>query len=147
MREFVITGISFFEGGPLSVFYDCIEALISNKYICGNYKIVAFVHSKALFQKYTESNIEFIELPKSRNSYIHRCYYEYVFFKHYSEQHDVEVWLSLHDMTPNVKADRIYTYCHSVSPFIRNKLKGIKYGLKTVVHSLFYKYIYRKQQQ
>ena len=142
MRELVVTGINLFEGGPLSIYYDCLDAIIKSD-IYKYYKLTAFVHKIDLFKNYSNSVIEFVELPNSRKSYAHRMYYEYLYFKKYSETHDIEIWLSLHDMTPNVMADKIFTYCHNVSPFIKRDLKNVKYSTTNVIFSYLYKYIYR----
>ena len=51
MKQIVISGINLFEGGPLSIYYDCLDTILElglNK----KYRIVAFVHRKALFKKY-----------------------------------------------------------------------------------------------
>lgn len=141
MKQFVISGINLFEGGPLSIYYDCLDA-VNNLQLYKEFEIVAFVHKKSLFKKY-ESNITLIELPKSRKSYLNRFYYEYVYFKRYSLKHDVSIWISLHDMTPRVRAEKLFTYCHNVSPFIKKDLKNIRYSITNVLFSYFYKYIYR----
>ena len=94
-------GINLFEGGPLSVFYDCIDTLV-NKKVYKEYQIVLFVHKTDLFKEY-EAYFEIIELPKSRKSYIYRLYYEYSFFYKYSCKHSPAVWLSLHDIPTHVR--------------------------------------------
>ena len=59
----VISGINLFEGGPLSVFHDCLNNIIDEK-INEKFKIIAFVHKKELFSKYQNlRNIEFKEFP------------------------------------------------------------------------------------
>lgn len=140
-KVIVFSGINLFEGGPLSIYYDCLDAVLElglNK----KYHIVAFVHKKTLFSKY-ENVIEIIELPKSRSSYLMRCYYEYFYFSKISEREHVDLWISLHDMTPRVKADRLYTYCHNSTPFMKKDIRKVKYSLKNVLMSYFYKYLYR----
>lgn len=141
MQTMVITGINLFEGGPLSVFYDFLDSIIENRYHL-NARVIAFVHRKSLFHKY-ENDIEIIELPKSRKSYFHRFYYEFLYFKQYSERVDIDIWVSLHDITPNVRAKKIYTYCHNVSPFIKKRVNSIKYCPTNFIFSCLYKYIYR----
>lgn len=141
MKTLVISGINLFEGGPLSIYYDCLNAILDNK-IDEEYKVIAFVHKKSLFLKYS-SRVSLIELPKSRKSYIYRLWYEYDFFYRFSRKNKVDIWLSLHDITPRVKAGRLYTYCHNPSPFMKKNLSNLKYGVKNVAFSLFYKYLYR----
>lgn len=97
----IISGINFFEGGPLSVFKDCLN-FINNSSYQTEYKIIALVHKKSLFDQTVYSNIDFIEFPKSRKSYFYRLYYEYVYFKKFAKNNNVSFWLSLHDMTPSI---------------------------------------------
>lgn len=106
------------------------------------YRIVAFVHSVDLFERYTDY-VELIALKDSRESYLKRIRYEYFYFHEYTLENDVDIWISLHDMTPRVKAGKLYTYCHNVSPFLRKDLSKLKYSATNVVFSYFYKYIYR----
>ena len=141
MERIVISGINLFEAGPLSIFYDCLDCIIDQG-LYKNYKIIAFVHKKELFEKYV-GYVSLIELPKSRNSYIFRLYYEYIFFNRWSKGKKIDVWLSLHDITPNVNAKRLYTYCHNPSPFMKKDLRKIKYSFTYVAFSFLYKYLYR----
>lgn len=141
MNCIVISGINLFEGGPLSVYYDCLDSIIGLK-LYENNKIIAFVHRKALFEKYSKY-IEVIEIPKSRKSFIYRLYYEYIYFYVYSKKVNVDIWISLHDMTPRVKAKKQFTYCHNPSPFMQKDVTKIKYSAKNVAFAFFYKYLYR----
>ena len=141
MKIIAVSGINLYEGGPLSVYYDFLDSIIASGYD-KKYKIIAFVHRKQLFDKY-EDKVQIVELPKSRRSYIHRLYYEFYFFKKISKHVDVDIWISLHDITPNVNARKVYTYCHNVSPFIEKNIKNIRYSFTNVVFSYLYKYIYR----
>ena len=51
MRTIVISGINLYEGGPLSIYYDCLDAVWRTG-LYKEYRIIAFVHKKELFQKY-----------------------------------------------------------------------------------------------
>ncbi|MBU3213954.1 glycosyltransferase [Clostridium estertheticum] len=87
--------------------------------------------------------ITLIELPKARKNYLYRLWYEYIYFYIYSKDKNIDVWLSLHDITPNVKAKKRYVYCHNPSPFMKTELKNLKYSYKNFLFSLFYKYLYK----
>ena len=140
MKELVISGINLFEGGPLSIYYDCLDCIIENE-IYKDWKITAFVHSNSLFTKYSKC-VDLIELPKSRKNYAYRLYYEYHYFEEWSKGKDIDVWLSLHDITPNVHAKKIYTYCHNPSPFLKVSVNSFKYNPTYAAFGLFYKYLY-----
>lgn len=142
-NNIVISGINLFEGGPLSIYYDFLDALIEKKIDSKN-NVVAFVHNLSLFKKYENSLIHFVELPKSRKSYVHRLYYEHTYFKKYSKKNSVDYWISLHDITPSVKAKHLYTYCHNPSPF--RKISGSDFGtgIKNILFPLFYSLVYKR---
>lgn len=141
MKKMVISGINLFEGGPKSVYKDCLDNMVKSN-INKTYEIYAFVHKKELFEGFSDK-ITFVEFPKSRNSYFYRIWYEYIYFFLYSKRNHIDVWLSLHDMTPNVAATKRYVYCHNPSPFMKTELKSLKYSYKNFLFSLFYKYLYK----
>lgn len=98
----VLSGIKLFEGGPISVFYDCLDELCDSEIIQRN-EVTAFVHKAKLFEKYKDK-IEIIELPKSRRSCFDRLLYEYFYFYQYSKKREIDIWISMHDITPRVRA-------------------------------------------
>lgn len=134
----VISAINFRSGGPLSVLQDCIAYL--NKNLANDYKIIVLVHKCELFQNLDE--IEFIEFPKSITSYLYRFFYEYFYFKKLSKRLQPYLWLSLHDMTPNVTAAIQAVYCHNPAPFYKLSFKDIWLEPKFILFNIFYKYIY-----
>lgn len=143
MKEnIVLSGINLFEGGPLSIYYDCLDAIVENGFD-KQFNIVAFVHKKELFDKPQYSDIQFIDLPKSRKTYLHRIFYEYYWFFRYSKRREIKIWFSLHDMTPRVRANKVYVYCHSPAPFLKKDISKLKYSWKVVLGSFFYKIFYR----
>lgn len=141
MERIVISGINIFEGGPLSVYKDFLNALVENG-INKSSEVTIFVHKKELFKEY-DGCFEIIELPKSRKHYLYRLYYEYIYFHKYSKKCDVDYWISIHDMTPNVVAKRLYTYCHNATPFYKATSFEWKFNKTVFFFSLFYKFLYK----
>lgn len=141
-KNVVISAINIFEGGPLSVFKDCLN-FINNSIYQKEYKIIALVHKKSLFDQYVYSEIDFIEFPKSRKSYFYRLYYEYVYFKKFAKKKDVSFWLSLHDMTPSIGKIPQAVYCHNPSPFNTVNFKDIYIQPTQFFFRLFYKFLYQ----
>lgn len=140
MKTIVLSGINLFQGGPLSIYYDCLDSII-NAEVNYDFKVIAFVHKKSLFENYFNKNIEFIELPKSRSNYFYRLFYEYMYFYFWSKNQEVSVWFSLHDVTPNVKANKRYVYCHNALPI--SELKKIGVNKSTALYGYLYKWIYK----
>lgn len=140
-KTIVFSGINLFEGGPLSVYYDCLDAFRKMK-MYQKFRLVAFVYKKELFQAY-EDIAMLVELPAGRKNYLFRLYYEYIYFRAYSNRHPIALWLSLHDITPKVRAGKLYTYCHNPGPFLKKDLSKLKYSVKNTAFAFFYRYLYR----
>ena len=139
-KTIVLSGINLIEGGPLTVYEECIRCI--EKYFLENYEIVALVHNRELFSEF-DSRIKFIEFMDSKKSYLKRFYYEYFYFKRLSKKLKPYLWFSLHDMTPNVVADKRAVYCHNSIIFYDMKRKDMINEFKMFMFSRFYKYIYK----
>ncbi|MDR1738970.1 MAG: glycosyltransferase family 4 protein [Candidatus Symbiothrix sp.] len=122
MQTIVVSGINLFMGGTLKVMQDCIAAL-SAYARQHNFRIIALVYDEKLYTPY--DNVQYISFPLSRKSYFHRLYYEYIGFRKLSRQWQPELWLSLHDTTPNVIAKHRAVYCHNPFPFYRAGWKDL----------------------
>lgn len=137
----VISAVSFRSGGPLSILNDCLNYLSKN--LANDYEIIALINNcNFIDKKKISSNIQLIEYPSATKSYIRRLYLEYIFFKKFSQNKNIKLWLSLHDITPNVKAERRAVYCHNPAPFFKPKLKDIAH-FKLILFYKLYKIIYR----
>ncbi len=141
MKKLVISGINLVDGGALSVFQDCMDTLVNSKYM-KIYDVIILVGQKSLFEKYSD-RVSIIEFKKSKKNWIYRLYYEYFYFKRMSKKIKADVWISLHDITPNVIAKKRYVYCHNPSPFNDMSFGEAKYGIKYYLFSKFYKYLYQ----
>lgn len=136
----VISGISLFQGGALSVYKDFLHSIYENGY-CEKYEIICFIHNRNDFLD-IEKYFTFIELPKARRNYFCRLYYEYIYFYNWSRVRKVKKWISLHDITPHVVADEQYVYCHNPSPFYKNNLQTFRFSKSLFFMAAFYKYLY-----
>lgn len=135
----VVSAINLRSGGPLTILRDCLKYL-SESSVASHYDIVALVHKKELCEY---PHVEYIEFPKACRHWISRLYYEYFYFRKLSERLNPRLWLSLHDMTPRVRAERRAVYMHN--PSIVNKIKwsDFRFDKTYILFALFYKYLYR----
>lgn len=140
-KNVVISGINLVDGGPLSVFKDYLDSLMLGNYN-EKYNIIVLVANKELFVEYSHC-FTLYEFPKAKKSWFVRLYYEYFYFKKLSNKIDVYLWLSMHDVSPNVKADIKAVYCHNPTVVFDMKLNEIKYDKKVFLFSKFYKYLYK----
>jgi glycosyltransferase involved in cell wall biosynthesis len=140
-KTIVISAVNFFEGGPLTVLNSNLSFV--NEVLSSEYQIIALVHKKGLFDLHKLSKITFIEFPKSRSSYFIRLYLEYYYFNILSKKWNPYLWFSLHDITPNVKAEIRAVYCHNPSPFKPKAITDLFFQPTLFFFSLFYKMLYQ----
>lgn len=136
----VISAVNLRKGGTLTILKDCLKYL-SNLVKTNQYRVVAIVHKRELCD-YT--GIEYIEMPNVATSWIKRLWCEYVTMNRISKKlSPVYLWLSLHDTSPRVIAERQAVYCQTSFPFYKWKWRDFLMDYKIPLFSLFTKYAYR----
>jgi glycosyltransferase involved in cell wall biosynthesis len=141
-KKITISAINLFEGGPLSILKDCIGAIESSDKF-DNCEFVALVHKKSLFDESAYKKVNFVELPKSRISYLYRLYYEYFYFKKFAKENKIDFWFSLHDISPNLIKIPQAVYCHNPSPFKEVNFKDLFVQPEVFMFNLFYSFLYK----
>ncbi|MEH6305834.1 glycosyltransferase family 1 protein [Olivibacter sp. CPCC 100613] len=140
MKTIVISAVNLNKGGTLTILRDCLSYL-SSLAQTGNYRIVAIVHKRELSDY---PHIEYIESQWPKKRWINRLWYEYVSLKKISREiGHIDLWLSLHDTSPNVTAKRQAVYCHNPFPFYKWTWSECFKAPKIVLLALFSKWIYR----
>jgi len=134
----VVSAINLRSGGTLSILKDCLGYLSGN--LSHKYNIVALVHNEKLINV---KNVTYYEFPDSIKSYLKRMYYEYIYFRRFSKKINPHLWLSLHDITPNVQSEILAVYCHNSSPFYNLSIKEALMEIKFAFFKFFYKYLYQ----
>jgi glycosyltransferase involved in cell wall biosynthesis len=134
----VLSGVNFTEMGPLTVLKDAIESL-AKKYP-DRYNIIALVHRKSLFDI---PGVTFLEYPMIKSSWWRRLRFEYYECLAISKEIKPYLWLSMHDMTPNVRADVKAVYCHNPSPFYPFSFHEACLDWKFGLFNLLYRFLYR----
>lgn len=138
MKIIVISAANLIEGGPLTVLRQCLKTLSGERFL-KVYKIIALVHKKELCYF---PGIEYIEFPESKG-WLRRIYYEYFYFRKLSRKLKPYLWLSLHNITPAVVAEKRVVYMHNPAPFYKWRLKDLRFDYKFFLFILFYKYLWR----
>ncbi len=139
MKTIVVSGINLYTGGTLKVMQDCLESLSS--YASDHYRIIALVHKTNLYPQY--KNVEYIDFPRSRKSWFYKLYYEYIGFYLFSRKLNPYCWLSMHDTTPNVEAERRIVYSHNSLVFYSPGLKELKFQRSIFLISWLSRFIYK----
>ena len=139
MKRVVISGINIFQGGALTIYKDCLRALVDY-----DIEVVALVYNKTLFSEFSNnSNLSFIEFKDAKKSWRRQLFYEYWYFKKLSKNLKADLWFSLNDITPNVVAGKRVVYCHNPSPFYKMSMWERYVEPIFFIFNMFYKFIYR----
>lgn len=140
IKTIVISAVNIRRGGTLRILRDCLQFL-SNWAPKSGYRVVAIVHRRDLCDF---SGIEYRECPDTIKSWARRLWYEYyTMYKISEELAPIELWFSLHDTTPRVKAKRRAVYCQTSFPFLKLKLQDFKFDYKIFLFGLFTKFAYK----
>jgi glycosyltransferase involved in cell wall biosynthesis len=143
-KTLVVTGVNLVDGGPLTVFVDCINA-IAECVSKDDWQIFVFVNRKGLVPE--KDGITQIEVPCAKKSWSRRMYVEWVYFPKVARKLQPDVWMSIHDITPPAQARKMAVYCHNPSPFMPLSLETLRVEPKLVLFRLFYGYLYGLQIQ
>ena len=140
MKTIVVSAVTLRKGGTLTILRQCL-AYLSELAAQGGYRIVAIVHQKDLA---FYPNIEYVEMSHIIQGWGKRLWCEYVTMYRISKQlASVYLWLSLHDTTPNVLAERQAVYCQTSFPFLKGKWQDLAFDYKIVLFTLFTRFAYR----
>ena len=137
-KSIVVSAINFTDGGPLSILRECLGFL--SERISMDYNIIALVNNADIVNV---PGIQYLEFPDSKKSWMKRILYEYYHFNMLSKRIKPFLWLSLHDVTPNVEASRRAVYCHNPAPFYNLSMRSALLDGRFVLFNMFYKYLYK----
>jgi len=140
-KTIVVSAVNLKNGGTLAILRECLQYL-SGLSESDGYRIIALVYKKELV---LYPNIRYIEMQWPKKLWINRLWCEYVTMRKISKKlSPVCLWLSLHDTTPNVTAERRAVYCHNSFPFYEWKLRELWFAPKIVMLALLSRYTYKK---
>jgi glycosyltransferase involved in cell wall biosynthesis len=134
----VISAVNLVEAGPLSVLIDCLAS--AARTLGTRYEIIALVHRASLVPV---EGIRLIEYPEVKGSWLRRLYFEYHACRRISRELDADIWLSLHDATPNVVARQRMVYCQNAAPFYPLRWRDAVREPTFIAFTLLYRWVYR----
>lgn len=141
-KTIVVSGITLRKGGTLTILRDALQHL-SKMAESGEWRIVALVNRKELCDY---PNIEYIEVPLK--GWIGRLWYEYVTMHRISKEiGPVYLWLSMHDVTPRVAAERQAVYCQTSFPFYNWKWRDFLFDPKIPMFAMLTRFYYKARVQ
>lgn len=143
MLKVVISGVNLVEGGILSILQDSLKS-IAKIQKSEELDVTVLLHDKKLVDEgIDKSCFNFIEYPAIKSSWLKRVKFEYIESKQISNLLKPDLWISLHDITPNVNCKFQVVYCHNPSVFYKLDIKRFFYDIKFSLFCIFYKYLYQ----
>jgi len=144
MQTIVVSATNLFLGGPLTVGRDFVAALrASDAFLRGDLRAIVFCHRRELYAAVPpHPHLQLIELPHVRRNWLVRLFYEYVWFARWSRSREIDLWISLQDLTPNVRARRRAVYCHNPAPFHTGRRRWLldpRFEIFRLVYGFFYR--------
>lgn len=137
-KTIVVSAVNLRKGGTLTILRDCLQYLSS---LTKDYRIVALVHKRELCDY---RGIEYIEMPEIIQGWGKRLWCEYVTMYRISQElAPVYLWLSLHDTSPRVKAERQAVYCQTSFPFYQWSWRDFRFDFKIPLFACFTRFAYR----
>lgn len=138
-KTIVISAVNLRKGGTLTILRECLQFASSR--LSEEYRIITLVHKRDLADY---PGIEYIEIPWAIKGWGRRLWCEYVTMNKIAKNlQPIELWLSLHDTTPNVRAKKRAVYCHNPFPFYNWKWRELYLSHKIVLFAWFSRWIYR----
>jgi glycosyltransferase involved in cell wall biosynthesis len=137
-RCLVISAVNFTEGGPLTVLREFVDAAC--RVLPVEWEIVVFVHDRQLL---ANDRPQLIEIPYAKRSWLRRLWVEWHEFRGHARRLCPDLWVSLHDITPNVGRVPQAVYCHNPAPFLRVRLRDAFFEPSVLLFRLFYSLLYR----
>lgn len=139
-KTIVVSAVNLNRGGTLTILRDCLSylSLLASQ---GEYRVIALVYDKELA---LYDHIEYIEMKWPKKSWVNRLFCEHLYMYRISKSiQPIYLWLSLHDTTPWVQADRHAVYCHNPFPFYAWKWSDLYMNYKILLFAWFSKFIYQ----
>ena len=130
----VVTAQNFIDGGPWAI----INAAIKSLSICKKDFLIVVILYKKLDNEF-QNVINLICKIQKNHGFI-GCFTKEKIFNEFSQSIliDIEAWISMHDITPKVKAKRIITYFHNPTPFLETQILSIFFYLQEIRYLNFY---------
>ena len=132
-----MSAVNIRRGGTLGILRECLEELSKRTDV----RVAAVVHDASLCRY---PGVEYIEIPWSTRSWLHRLWCEYVTLNKVSRRlGESDLWLSLHDTTPRVQARSQAVYCQTSFPFLKLRARDFRFSPRIAMFALFTRYAYR----
>ena len=135
----IISGINIKDAGPLSIVSGAIE--YADRNLCKKYKVIALINNINIFEL-QYPNIHFMEFGKFSRYTLIRLFIEYFYFRILSNVYKPYLWLSMNDISPNVKSKIRAVYRHNAIIFYDMSIKDAFVQQWIFFQKIVYRWVY-----
>ncbi len=133
----VVSAVAALKAGPLTMLNQAVSAARGFR----GADFLFLVHDHRQWQP--DGNVRFLGFPRAAGSYVQRILAEYAMFPALSRRWRPDVWLSLLDTSPPVRARRQAVYCHNPLPCWSPTVRDFRLSPKEVLRSFVFGLVVR----
>ncbi len=137
-RRLAVSAVNLTEGGTLTILRDFVNAAC--EVLPSEWEIVVFVHDTHLLDS---ARARLIAIPYAKKSWLLRLWVEWHVFRRHARNLRPDLWISLHDVSPNVGDVPQVVYCHNANPFFPVRLRDVIFQPKQLAFRFGYGWVYR----
>lgn len=142
MKKIYISAVNIKGGGPSTV----VRKIITNtlKYVKQDDSIFIITNSifdRDILREFEDNRIKPCIFDWALRTIVHRLFFEYIYLPFFLKKKDIDIWISMNDVSTFVKAKKRFVYFHNPSPFIEFKYMS-KFPISFIIFGFFYNIIY-----
>lgn len=138
-KTIIISAINIKDAGPLSILSGVLEYADRNLY--KEYRVIGLINNKDIFE-FKYPNIDLLEFGKFSRYTPVRLFIEYFYFRFLSNVYKPFLWLSMNDISPNVKSKIRAVYRHNAVIFYDMSIKDAYVQKWIFFQKVVYRWIY-----
>jgi glycosyltransferase involved in cell wall biosynthesis len=110
--------------------------------LMSEYEVWFIIKDRAYLDR-TYPGIHILEFRNSQRTFLHKLYYEYIYFKRLSLKKKPYLWFSLNDCSPNVEAEVRAVYIHNATPFYQFSPLDFRFPSRVLIQKFYYGFFLR----
>jgi len=142
MKNIYISAVNVKGGGPSTV----VKKIVLNalKYVGHDDQILIITNSifnEVVLQEFRDVRIKPCIYDWVLRSLLHRLFFEYIYLPFSLRKKEIDIWISLNDVSSFISAKKRFVYFHNPSPFIEFRY-FFCFPLLFLIFGFFYNFIY-----
>jgi glycosyltransferase involved in cell wall biosynthesis len=139
-KKIIFSAINVTSGGPLTILHRFIE--FAAIHLATEYEVWFLIKDRSCLNR-DYAGIHVMEFRNSQRTFLHKLYYEYIYFKKLSRSKKPYLWFSLNDCSPNVEAEVRSVYIHNATPLYQFSLLDFRFPSRVLIQKYYYSFFLR----